>query len=78
MTNDELLARLDERQQNMDQKIDAILEQTKKTNGRLLRAEDDIDALQIWKAEIKGSFKTLIFVFTIVGVIIGWFISTLK
>lgn len=78
MTHDELLARLDERQQAMDTKIDEILEQTKKTNGRLLKAEHEIDEIQIWRAEIKGSFKTLIILFTALGAIITWIISTMK
>lgn len=78
MTESELLARLDERQRGMDEKIDAILEQTRKTNGRLLVAEDNIDHLLLWKAEIRGSFKTLIIIFTIVGAVIGWFIATMK
>ena len=50
MNSDELLARLDERQQAMDEKLDHILEQTKKTNGRLLTAEDKIQSLSTWRA----------------------------
>ena len=77
MTHEELLARLDERQQNMDEKIDAILEQTKKTNGRLLMAEDSIGKLNLWKAQIVGSLKTLLIIGGILGAIITWFIDSL-
>ena len=77
MTHEELLARVDERQQNMDEKIDAILEQTKKTNGRLLAAEDGIDKLNLWRAQIVGSLKTLLIVGGILGAIITWFIDSL-
>ena len=45
-----LLARIDERQRALDEKfsskLDAILEQTKKTNGRLSIAEEKIDSLE--------------------------------
>lgn len=77
MTHDELLARLDERQQAMDSKIDEILEQTKKTNGRLLKAESEIDDMQVWRGEIKGAFKTMIILFTALGAVITWIISTI-
>jgi len=77
MTHEELLARVDERQQNMDEKIDAILEQTKKTNGRLLMAEDSISKLNLWKAQVVGSLKTLLIVGGILGAIITWFIDSL-
>jgi hypothetical protein len=73
-----LLSILEERIRHIDEKIDAILEQTTKTNGRLLKAEHEIDDIQLWKAEIKGSFKTLIAIFTAIGVIIGWIIYEIK
>lgn len=77
MTHDELLARVDERQQAMDQKIDAILEQTKKTNGRLDRAEDKIRDLVLWKEVRSGQLKIIWLV--VIGVIslIGWIMSVL-
>jgi uncharacterized protein YaaR (DUF327 family) len=78
MTNDELLARLDERQQAMDEKIDAILEQTKKTNGRLLVAESNINELSTWKAVIKGQMKIVVFIAGLIITLIGWMLTMLK
>ena len=76
MTTDELqnnlLARLDERQKAMDGKIDAILIQTTKTNGRLSKAEDDIHSLNLWKAKLKGSYTAIVIIGGILGAIIGW------
>lgn len=75
--DNDLIARLDERQQAMDDKLDAILEQTKKTNGRLLVAEDSIDKINLWKAQVVGSLKTLLIVGAVAGAIIGWVIDSL-
>lgn len=77
MTDKQLLARLDERQQAMDEKIDAILEQTKRTNGRLLTAEERIQSLSTWRAEIKAQIRLVIILGTIIGGIAGWVISRL-
>jgi hypothetical protein len=78
MTNDELLARVDERQQAMDEKIDAILEQTRKTNGRLDRAEDKIRDLILWKEVRNGQLKIIWLV--VIGIIslIGWIINVIS
>lgn len=77
MSEEQLLARLDERQQAMDEKIDAILEQTKKTNGRLLTAEEKINGLSTWRAEIKAQLKLLVIIGSVLGVILSWIISQL-
>lgn len=77
MTDKQLLARLDERQQAMDEKIDAILEQTKRTNGRLLTAEERIQSLSTWRAEIKAQIRLVVILGTIIGGIAGWVISRL-
>lgn len=78
MTHDELLARVDERQQAMDDKLDAILEQTKKTNGRLDRAEDKIRDLILWKEVRNGQLKIIwVLVLGIVS-LIGWIISVIS
>lgn len=78
MTNDELLARVDERQQAMDEKIDAILEQTRKTNGRLDRAEDKIRDLILWKEVRNGQLKIIWLI--VIGIIslIGWIINVIS
>ena len=75
--NEELLARLDERQQAMDEKIDAILEQTKKTNGRLLVAEDRIQSLSTWRAEIKAQLKLLVVIGSVLGFALSYIFSRL-
>ena len=75
MNSDELLARLDERQQAMDEKLDSILEQTKKTNGRLLSAEDKIQSLSTWRAEIKAQLKLLVFIGSALGVALSYLFS---
>ena len=63
MTPEEYLARIDERQKAMDEKfttaLDNILQQTTKTNGRLTKAEDDIDHLQSWKDKVDGGWKSI-------------------
>lgn len=73
--NEDLLARLDERQQAMDEKIDAILEQTKKTNGRLLNAEEKIQNLTIWRAEIKAQLKLLVVIGSVLGFALSYLFS---
>lgn len=75
MNYDELLARLDERQQAMDEKLDSILEQTKKTNGRLLTAEDKIQSLSTWRAEIKAQLKLLVVIGSVLGFALSYIFS---
>lgn len=77
MTDEQLIARLDERQQSMDEKLDDILEQTRRTNGRLLTAEEKIQSLSTWRAEIKAQIRLLIILGTIIGGFFGWVISKL-
>lgn len=75
MNSDELLARLDERQRAMDEKLDSILEQTKKTNGRLLSAEDKIQSLSTWRAEIKAQLKLLVVIGSVLGFALSYLFS---
>jgi hypothetical protein len=72
-----LLARLDERMKALDQKIDAILVQTTKTNGRLTKAEDSIYDLNLWQSKVKGSYNAIMVIGSIISVIIGYAISNL-
>lgn len=70
MTTDEqqnaLIARLDEKinglEKNINQKLDQILVQTTKTNGRLTKAEDDLNKLFTWKSNLKA-------IYTFIGVV---------
>ena len=75
MTNEELLHVLDEKVKNLekslDYKLDAILTQTKLTNGRVNDHDEDIQHLQLWKAEQRGQWKGI----TLVGAIIGAAVS---
>lgn len=50
--SDELLARLDERVAALDKKADEILEQAKRTNGR-------VDALEATSDRLKGAVGVL-------------------
>jgi hypothetical protein len=52
VSDGDLLGRLDERTRNLDAKLDAILEQTTATNGRLRTVE-------AWQAWIKGGLAVL-------------------
>ena len=72
MSNEELLARIDERQQALTDRLDQILEQTIKTNGRVTRCEDNIQELRLWQSESKGNWKGVVTVSTVIGVIIGY------
>lgn len=67
----ELLARLDERYRRIDEKIDAILIQTTKTNGRLTKAEEEINHLKNWRSQLKGSYYVIGVVGTIIAIVLG-------
>lgn len=67
----ELLARLDERYRRIDEKIDAILIQTTKTNGRLTKAEEEINNLKNWRSQLKGSYYVIGVVGSIIAIVLG-------
>jgi len=76
MTNEEeshiLLARLDERYKALDAKLDTILEQCLKTNGRVSKNEDDIHQLFNWKSEVRGGWKATTAISAIVGAVAAY------
>lgn len=43
----------------IDAKLDLIHTQTLKTNGRVTQAEEDIESLNLTRAENKGSWRTV-------------------
>lgn len=87
MSSDELLIRIDERQRHMDETLDEVLTQTKKTNGRVDKLEERTDQIdeRIDKHEMEvrksrsfrdkfdGGWKTVV---AIVGTL-GFLISTI-
>jgi hypothetical protein len=66
----ELLARIDERQRAMDEKLDLIHAETKRTNGRVTKLED-------WKSRINGAWIAIAFVGPIIGAFVTWLIQIL-
>jgi hypothetical protein len=76
MENDsQLLARLDERYKALDEKLDLILEQTTKTNGRVTYVENDIRELQQWREVLKGQWKLIVGAAGMSGAIIAFIIN---
>jgi hypothetical protein len=71
----ELLARLDERYKRIDEKIDAILIQTTKTNGRLTKAEEELNKLITWKSQWKAIYSFLGVIGTIIVLVLGIFLK---
>lgn len=71
MTTTEWLARMDERQKAIAEKLDQIHHEVKKTNGR-------VTALEGWRAEIRGSWRTTVLLTSAVSSILGGAIGFLS
>lgn len=71
----QLLHRLDERSKHMEDKIDKILEQTIKTNGKVALHEAEINKLKTWKEVREGQGKILYWVGGAVLAALGFLIK---
>lgn len=60
--NQELLARLDERQKALLEKLDAIHQEVKKTNGR-------VTTLEGWRNELKGTYRATALIASLIGAV---------
>lgn len=59
--------------EQMDDKMDMILSEVRKTNGRVTVSENNIGELQQAHSRLKGAFWMLGVVFTIITTLIGIF-----
>jgi hypothetical protein len=55
LSNETLLALLNQKLDFQNQKLDEIYEQTVKTNGRVTKVEEEVEELQKWKIESNTS-----------------------
>lgn len=90
MENSELIVRMDERQKALDEKfdihqqtmlekLDQILEQTTKTNGRVTIIENErLPKLEHWKSKIHGIYLAVAAVIAAITFIIGALIEFSK
>lgn len=63
-TNAELLARVDERQKAIQEKLDMIYEQVTKTNGR-------VSALEAWRNQLNGGFRATTLIYSVLSSVLG-------
>ena len=67
-----LLARLDERYKALDGKLDDILAQCLKTNGRVTKSEGDINELFQWRSEFRGGWKATTAISAVIGAVAAY------
>ena len=72
-----LIARLDERYKSMDKKLDSILLQVVKTNGRVDDHDEELDHLNQWRAEVKGNINGSVKTAAGIGALIGALFSVI-
>jgi peptidoglycan hydrolase CwlO-like protein len=61
--------------ENIENKLDTIHHEVKKTNGRVNRHDDEIDKMQQWIAETKGRNAAMMLLGSILAVVLGWIIG---
>lgn len=70
-----MLHRLDEKFTHMEDKIDRILIQTTKTNGRVTEHDGEINKLKTWKEVREGQGKVLYWVGGALLAVLGFLIK---
>jgi F0F1-type ATP synthase assembly protein I len=86
VSNETIIAVLQERFEHLDEKLERIEKQTNeklerieaqtiKTNGRVNVNEDEISGIHTWISNINVSKWWIISTATLAGIIIGWFIE---
>lgn len=66
-----------ERQSRLMQKVDDVVTQTTKTNGRVLNLEDQMDALEREHATVVGKMTVVASGISVVfGAIVSWFFNS--
>lgn len=82
-----LLARIDERQEAMFLTMQDVLEEAKKTNGRVTGIEVNMAALknhperlasvETWRNKIQGAWKAVVIIAIVFGALLGYGVTYL-